>query len=57
MRHGDSGEPIDILLVEDNPGDVRLTEEAFTDGRTEGFDRSMPRRCVTHRTPLRTTAP
>ena len=23
------GEPIDILLVEDNPGDVRLTREAF----------------------------
>lgn len=22
-------EPIDVLLVEDNPGDVRLTEEAF----------------------------
>ena len=33
MRHDDAGEPIDILLVEDNPGDVRLTEEAFTDGR------------------------
>ncbi|MFC7166234.1 response regulator [Halospeciosus flavus] len=24
-----SGEPVDILLVEDNPGDVRLTKEAF----------------------------
>ncbi|MFC6716788.1 response regulator [Natrialbaceae archaeon GCM10025810] len=24
---------VDILLVEDNPGDVRLTEEAFKDGR------------------------
>lgn len=24
--------PVDILLVEDNPGDVRLTKEAFTDG-------------------------
>ena len=23
------GEPIDILLIEDNPGDVRLTQEAF----------------------------
>lgn len=23
------GEPIDILLVEDNPGDLRLTEEVF----------------------------
>jgi len=27
------GEPIDVLLVEDNPGDVRLTREAFQDGR------------------------
>ncbi|WP_135536366.1 response regulator [Halostella pelagica] len=27
-----SGEPADILLVEDNPGDVRLTKEAFKDG-------------------------
>lgn len=25
--------PVDILLVEDNPGDVRLTGEAFKDGR------------------------
>lgn len=25
--------PVDILLVEDNAGDVRLTEEAFKDGR------------------------
>jgi len=24
--------PINILLVEDNPGDVRLTQEAFKDG-------------------------
>lgn len=23
------GDPVDILLVEDNPGDVRLTQEAF----------------------------
>lgn len=29
-RNGD-GESIDILLVEDNPGDVRLTREAFTE--------------------------
>ncbi len=27
------GEPIDILLVEDNPGDVRLTREALKDGK------------------------
>lgn len=26
-------EPIEILLVEDNPGDVRLTEEALKDGK------------------------
>jgi CheY-like chemotaxis protein len=25
--------PIDVLLVEDNPGDVRLTREAFRDAR------------------------
>ena len=25
--------PVEILLVEDNPGDVRLTEEALKDGR------------------------
>ena len=28
-----SGEPADILLVEDNPGDVRLTEEALREGQ------------------------
>ena len=27
------GKPIEILLVEDNPGDVRLTQEAFKDGK------------------------
>lgn len=27
------GEPIEILLIEDNPGDVRLTEMAFEDGK------------------------
>ena len=26
---------LDILLVEDNPGDVRLTREAFRDGRID----------------------
>jgi chemotaxis family two-component system response regulator Rcp1 len=25
--------PINILLVEDNPGDIRLTEEAFKEGK------------------------
>jgi CheY-like chemotaxis protein len=29
MREGLGLQPIDILLVEDNPGDVRLTEEAL----------------------------
>ncbi|WP_224448429.1 response regulator [Haloprofundus salilacus] len=28
-----SAEPVDILLVEDNPGDIRLTKEAFKDGQ------------------------
>ena len=27
------GKPIEILLVEDSPGDVRLTQEAFRDGK------------------------
>lgn len=31
IPHG--GRPINILLVEDNPGDVRLTKEAFKEGR------------------------
>ena len=33
MRRPADPEPVDILLVEDNPGDVRLTQEAFADGR------------------------
>ncbi len=28
-----AGDPIEILLVEDNPGDVRLTEEALTESK------------------------
>lgn len=28
-----AGRPIEILLVEDNPGDVRLTQEALHDGK------------------------
>lgn len=28
-----SGKPIEILLVEDNPGDVRLTQEVLKEGR------------------------
>jgi chemotaxis family two-component system response regulator Rcp1 len=28
---GGSGSPLEVLLVEDSPGDVRLTQEAFRD--------------------------
>jgi two-component system, chemotaxis family, response regulator Rcp1 len=31
MRIGVDGMPIEVLLVEDSPGDVRLTQEAFRD--------------------------
>jgi chemotaxis family two-component system response regulator Rcp1 len=32
MNHiGGNGMPIEVLLVEDSPGDVRLTREAFSD--------------------------
>jgi two-component system, chemotaxis family, response regulator Rcp1 len=30
---GANVEPIEILLVEDSPGDVRLTQEAFRDAK------------------------
>jgi two-component system, chemotaxis family, response regulator Rcp1 len=30
---GTDAEPIDVLLVEDSPGDVRLTQEAFKDAK------------------------
>jgi CheY-like chemotaxis protein len=33
MNGSDGSRPIDILLVEDNPGDVRLTIEALKDGK------------------------
>ncbi|MDY6959217.1 MAG: response regulator [Halobacteriota archaeon] len=32
MNDDGIGRPIDVLLVEDNPGDIRLTEEAFKEG-------------------------
>ncbi|NKE34539.1 response regulator [Natronococcus sp. JC468] len=32
--HQHVDEPIDVLLVDDNPGDVRLTREAFETART-----------------------
>ncbi len=31
--HSTNGHPIEILLVEDNPGDVRLTEEAMREAK------------------------
>ena len=31
--HNATSGPADILLVEDNPGDVRLTKEAFAEGQ------------------------
>ena len=33
MNTGEMGETVKILLVEDSPGDVRLTMEAFKDGK------------------------
>ena len=33
MSSSDSEKPIEILLVEDNPGDVRLTAEALKEGK------------------------
>jgi chemotaxis family two-component system response regulator Rcp1 len=33
MTRERSGKPINILLVEDNPGDVRLTQEALKDAK------------------------
>jgi chemotaxis family two-component system response regulator Rcp1 len=30
---GTDAEPIEVLLVEDSPGDVRLTQEAFKDAK------------------------
>jgi len=33
MSSLEQGRPVEILLVEDNPGDVRLTQEAFKEGK------------------------
>ena len=33
MSNKTKGKPIEILLVEDNPGDVRLTREALKEGK------------------------
>ena len=35
MSDGLDGDPAQILLVEDNPGDVRLTQEAFKEGQID----------------------
>ena len=35
MTESQFGRPIEILLVEDSPGDVRLTEEAMIDSRVK----------------------
>ena len=33
MTPGRLGRPVEILLVEDNPGDVRLTQEALEEAK------------------------
>lgn len=33
MQHNSDGSPIDVLLIEDNPGDQELTREALKRGR------------------------
>jgi two-component system, chemotaxis family, response regulator Rcp1 len=33
MKMHSQGRPVEILLVEDNPGDVRLTREALAEGK------------------------
>jgi two-component system, chemotaxis family, response regulator Rcp1 len=33
MDYSDSNKPVDILLVEDNPGDARLAKEALKDSK------------------------
>ncbi len=33
MTTGNNGTLVEVLLVEDNPGDVRLTREALRDGK------------------------
>ena len=38
MNSFDSGKPIRILLIEDNPGDVRLMEEALKEGKLSVID-------------------
>jgi CheY-like chemotaxis protein len=33
MQGASAGKPVEILMVEDNPGDVRLTREALKEGK------------------------
>jgi len=33
MQYSKASKPINILLVEDNPGDIRLTKEALKEGK------------------------
>lgn len=33
MNMSETGKPVEILMVEDNPGDARLVVEAFKDGK------------------------
>ena len=35
MSNRPASQPIEVLLVEDNPGDVRLTREALRDGKVQ----------------------
>ena len=37
MSYSEYVKPIEILLVEDNPGDVRLTEEALADAKVRNI--------------------
>jgi chemotaxis family two-component system response regulator Rcp1 len=39
MKEITPGQPIEILLVEDNPGDVRLTREAMRDAKVRNIMR------------------
>lgn len=33
LKNRDNGRPIEVLLAEDNPGDVRLTQEVFNEAK------------------------
>ena len=42
MKEITAGQPIEILLVEDNPGDVRLTREALRDAKVRNHMSAAP---------------